>query len=387
MFAFTAARRPLGVAASLFSLLVIVAAAAPAAAAEQGYLGIMLQDLTPSISKALQMGDRPGVIVNDVLDGSPAEKAGLQDGDVILELNGQAATSQAALTEAVRGLAPGDKANLVVLRDGRQTKLAAVAGKREARAEWPAAPDAEQMKEFEKLQKLEGLEGLKNLKDLEGMQWFEDGDTKVMVLPRGDGKAPRAFFHGEGDGDHQVIIRAMDDDRGWLGLRMDALNGQLGEYFGVKDGAGVLVTEVVEDSPAAKAGLRAGDVIVKAGDTEVGTPDALHEAMAGTKAGDELSLQVLRKGSRQTVTATLGEMPGDAMEGRRIEIIRDGEGDDARSVAPRMLRRLGRDGAPGEEREIIIERRDLADDDLDSVREEMEALRRELKELRKELKR
>ena len=179
----------------------------------------------------------------------------------------------------------------------------------------------------------------------------------------------------------------MDDDRGWLGLRMDALNGQLGEYFGVKDGAGVLVTEVVEDSPAAKAGLRAGDVIVKAGDTEVGTPDALHEAMAGTKAGDELSLQVLRKGSRQTVTATLGEMPGDAMEGRRIEIIRDGEGDDARSVAPRMLRRLGRDGAPGEEREIIIERRDLADDDLDSVREEMEALRRELKELRKDLKR
>ena len=93
MFAFTAARRPLGVAASLFSLLVIVAAATPAAAAEQGYLGIMLQDLTPSISKALQMGDRPGVIVNDVVDGSPAEKAGLQDGDVILELNGQAATN------------------------------------------------------------------------------------------------------------------------------------------------------------------------------------------------------------------------------------------------------------------------------------------------------
>jgi hypothetical protein len=386
MFAFTAARRPLGVAASLFSLLVIVAAAAPAAAAEQGYLGIMLQDLTPSISKALQMGDRPGVIVNDVVDGSPAEKAGLQDGDVILELNGQAATSQAALTEAVRGLAPGDKANLVVLRDGRQTKLAAVAGKREARAEWPAAPDAEQMKEFEKLQKLEGLEGLKNLKDLEGMQWFEDGDTKVMVLPRGDGKAPRAFFHGKAtattghhphDGRRPRVARPAhgraERPAGRV-LRREGRRRRAGDR-GRRGQSGR------EGRPARRRCHRQGRRHRSGHARCAARGDGRHQGGRRTVAAGAA------QGQPPDRHGNAGHDAGDAMEGRRIEIIRDGEGDDARSVAPRMLRRLGRDGAPGEEREIIIERRDLADDDLDSVREEMEALRRELKELRKELKR
>ena len=124
MFAFTAARRPLGVAASLFSLLVIVAAAAPAAAAEQGYLGIMLQDLTPSISKALQMGDRPGVIVNDVVDGSPAEKAGLQDGDVVLRVNSLLMTrreqGEAMISSFIRG--DGSMYVVEVERDGQILK-------------------------------------------------------------------------------------------------------------------------------------------------------------------------------------------------------------------------------------------------------------------------
>ena len=77
MFAFTAAKRPLGVAASLFSLLMMISIAGPAAAADEGYLGVMLQELTPSMGKALQMGDRPGVLVNTVVADGPAGQAGL----------------------------------------------------------------------------------------------------------------------------------------------------------------------------------------------------------------------------------------------------------------------------------------------------------------------
>lgn len=387
MFALPAARRPLGLAASLSLLLLALSAAGPVAAAD-GYLGVMLQEVSPSMGKALQLGDRAGVLVNDVVDDSPAAKAGLQDGDIILELDGRPATSQSELTKAVRGLAPGTRAELVVLRDGRQVKLPVEIGERAPGARWQSLAGEDGVIE------LEGLEGLKELGQLEGLkdfEWYDDGDTKVMILPKGEGRAPRVFFEGDDeDGrEHRVIMRRLDEDRGWLGVHLDALNGQLGEYFGVKDGAGVLVKEVEPDSPAAKAGLRAGDVIVKAGDADVASPDALHKAMAGTKPGQALDLQVLRKGSRQKVTATLGKMPQDKMPQEapapRQFRFRGDDDQDVRMSAPRVLRRMGRDG--GGEREIIIERKHLADDDLDEVRREMEELRKELKELREDLKR
>jgi hypothetical protein len=368
--------------------MVLALSAAGPASATDGYLGVMLQEVTPSMGKALQLGDRAGVLVNDVVDDSPAAKAGLQDGDIILELDGRPATNQSDLTKAVRGLAPGSKAELVVLRDGRQVKLPVEIGERASGARWLTPADGDGVIE------LEGLADLKKLKQLEGLkdfEWFEDGDTKVMVLPKGEGRAPRVFFEGdEGNGrERRVVIRQMDEDHGWLGLHMDALNSQLGEYFGVKDGAGVLVTEVEPDSPAAKAGLRAGDVIVKAGDADVASPDALHKAMGGTKPGEQLSLQVLRKGSRKKVTATLGKMPQDEMPQasattRRFRFGSDDD-QDVNVLAPRVLRRMNRDDKG--RREIIIERQRLADDDLDEVRQEMEALRQELKRLREELKR
>lgn len=390
MFAFPAARRPLGVAASLAVILLATSAAGPAAATD-GYLGVMLQEVSPSMGKALQLGDRAGVLVNDVVDDSPAAKAGLQDGDIILELDGRPATNQSELTKAVRGLAPGSKAELVVLRDGRQVKLPVEIGERTSGARWHAMADGDGVIELEGLEGLEGLENLKQLEGLKDFEWFEDGDTKVMVLPKGEGRAPRAFFKGDdGNGrERRVVIRQMDEDRGWLGLHMDALNGQLGEYFGVKNGAGVLVTEVEPDSPAAKAGLRAGDVIVKVGDTEVASPDALHKAMGGTKPGGELALHVLRKGSRQKVTVTLGKMPRDKMPREPVAPrqfrFRSGDDQDANVLAPRVLRRMNRDDRG--EREIIIERQHLADDELDEVRQEMEALRQELKRMREDLKR
>jgi membrane-associated protease RseP (regulator of RpoE activity) len=380
MFAFPAAQRPLGLAASVCSLVFIIALAGPAAAADgQGYLGLMLQDLTPSMAKALQLDDRPGVMINDVVEGGPAQKAGLLAGDVVLQLNGKATADYSELTDSVRALAPGQKASLLILRDGRQKTIDVEVGKREAQMEWLGQDHAERLEELKELHGLEGLEGLEELAELENLKWLDGEHGKVMVLPRGG-------VHGGGP--HRFVFKTTDDDRGWLGVHLDALNSQLGEYFGVEDGAGVLVTEVVEGSPAAAAGLQAGDVVVKVGETDVATPDALHEAMAGTKPGDDLKLQVLRKGVPKTVSAKLGEMPGDAMGGRRIEIIGDGDGDDSdvTVIAPRMLRHMRGPGSGGE-REIIIQRKQMAGEEMDEVRQEMEALREELKLLREELKR
>lgn len=411
MFAFPAAKRPLGVAALLAPCLVALVLTGSAAAAGQGFLGIMLQDLTPSMAKALQLGDGTGVIVNSVTDDSPAAKAGVVDGDVIIELNGAKVTDTAGFTSSVRALAPGDKASLVVLRDGKKKTISAELGERPAAIAGDAAPrgeiriitpDGEKVQKFEglegleKLKELQGIEGLEELKNLDHMKMMHDGNMKVIVIPK-DGEAPEGFAwesDDEGDNQHRIIVKTMgDDDRGWLGVHLDSLNEQLGSYFGVKDGAGVLVTEVVDDSPAAKAGLLAGDVIVKAGDAETASPDALHEAMGDTKPGDEMSLTVLRKGARKTITAKLGEMPEDAVSGREIRI-EGGEPGEMKLMMPRMLRHLGQadEGDGNVERRIIIRKHgggdeDDANADLSEVREEIDALRKEMKELREQLKR
>ncbi len=363
------------------------------------------------------MGDRSGVIINDVVEGSPAEKAGLQDGDVILRHDGEPVSDYAAFTRAVRALHPGDRAKFVVLRDGREKTLEVEIGRREADDEagsvrifrggegdagrWKdlgELKELEGLKELKSLKELKGLEGLEGLEGLDELKMLEDGNARVFVLPRGGHDAPGVWFEGESEGkdgddeggrQRRIIMRKVDDDRGWLGVHMDALGEQLGEYFGVKDGAGVLVTEVVGDSPAAKAGLTAGDVIVKAGDRVVASPDDLHETMAGTKPGDALELKVVRKGSTRTLNVKLGEMPADAVANKRIEIVTDGEPGELKLMAPRLRQQLDREAREGGERDrqVIIERKRQADEDLSAVREEMEALRQELKELRRELER
>ncbi len=437
MFAFKAAKRPLGVAALLVPCLVTLVLAGSAAAAGQGYLGIMLQDLTPSMAKALQMGEGSGIIVNSVTDDSPAAKAGVVDGDVITELNGAKVADTAGFTAAVRALAPGDKATLVVLRDGKKKTITAELGERPAAfAGDPKArgeiriitPDGEKVQKFEglegleKLKELHGIEGLEGLQGLDHEKMMKDGNVRVFVLPK-DGQGAEGFTWNEDDsegaaeGQHRFVVKMLGDDnedRGWLGVHMDALNGQLGDYFGVKDGAGVLVTEVVADSPAAKAGLLAGDVIVKAGDQETSSPDALHEAMGDTKPGDEMSLTVLRKGARKTITAKLGEMPADAGGAREIRI-EGGEPGEMKLMMPRMLRHLGQGGQGDEgegnvERKVIIRKHGQGDEgdgnverrviirkggqdeegedaDMSEVRGEIDALRKEIKELREQLKR
>ncbi|MCU0577151.1 MAG: PDZ domain-containing protein, partial [Desulfobacterota bacterium] len=89
----------------------------------RGYLGIMIQDLTPEIAKSFGLKDTKGVLVSDVMPGTPAEKAGLMQGDVIIRFNGDQVDTVAPFRNKVALMAPGSKADLTVIRDGRQQNL------------------------------------------------------------------------------------------------------------------------------------------------------------------------------------------------------------------------------------------------------------------------
>ena len=363
MFAFPAAKRTLVLMLSI-ALLASVAVAQAGDDNEKGYLGVMLQDVTPSMAKALQMGDKSGVMINEVIDDSPAEKAGLEDGDVILEFNGKTISDNGDLTKAVRGTSPGEEVKVVVLRNGKNKTIEIEVGKHEAKNVFFMSGDG----------------------DAPHVEHFGDGDHSVMVM--------------SGDNDFKWTMGkdmsfSFNSDRGYMGVQLDDLNGQMGEYFGVEDGNGALVTEVVEDSPAAKAGLKAGDVIVQIGENDIESSAALHKAISDTEPDQQMAVKVMRKGKSKELSITLGEMPEEAFT-KHMEFI--GEGDNHFSVhtAPRMMKHSGhgdvdvrviRRGAPhGKHEYLELKELHEADSDLKEMREELHQMQKELKKMQEELK-
>jgi serine protease Do len=100
--------------------------------------------------------------------------------------------------------------------------------------------------------------------------------------------------------------------RGWLGVGYQEVNAELAESFDLEEIRGVLVTEVVPDSPAAQAGVEVGDVIERIGELETNTANDLLNAIASASPGTESTVVVLRKGERLTLSATLDERPDAA---------------------------------------------------------------------------
>jgi serine protease Do len=89
----------------------------------RAYLGVMAQEVTPAIARAFKESEVRGALVGDVTPNSPAEKAGLQKGDIILDVNGKPVNGSAELRMHVSLMAPGTKVQVTVFRDGAQRTL------------------------------------------------------------------------------------------------------------------------------------------------------------------------------------------------------------------------------------------------------------------------
>ncbi|HEU4371099.1 MAG TPA: trypsin-like peptidase domain-containing protein [Methylomirabilota bacterium] len=105
--------------------------------------------------------------------------------------------------------------------------------------------------------------------------------------------------------------------RGWLGVTLQPLTPDLAASFGVKDRKGVLISEVTPESPAARGGLKAGDVVLQMNATKVESPGDLARAVGLAKPGTETTLRVWRNGAEHTVKVTLAHGPGEAARAAR----------------------------------------------------------------------
>jgi hypothetical protein len=154
-----------------------------------------------------------------------------------------------------------------------------------------------------------------------------DGDTKNFEVDLDDEEAVAALDDLLDEMDVAFNVRRVAakhrcqmkvSKRGYLGVHVQELTGQLRNYFGIPDDQGVLVTEVVEDSPAETAGLKAGDVILKVGDEEIGSTRELTRTIRQTDPESTVALTIVRDRNEQQVTVTLGavEVPGMAWSGK-----------------------------------------------------------------------
>ena len=211
-----------------------------------GYLGVSVEPLSRSLKKDLKADN--GVVITDIEVDSPADKYGLTEDDVIQKVNDIMIRRPSTLTRIIRKMAPGEDAKIVVIRDGKEKTLNVVIGR---------------------------------LKKSQGLSAFAFGR---------DAYALKAF-----------------GGRAFLGIQLFELNDELAQYFGVKPDDGVLILEVEEDSPAEKAGIKAGDVITKIDKEAVSEPAAIHEIISELDEDDEIEIEIIHKNSKKTMKVKLEE--------------------------------------------------------------------------------
>jgi serine protease Do len=267
-----------------------------------GYLGVYAENINRQNMGRYHMGSPRGVGITQVIPGSPAEKAGLRKDDVILRLDGENITSVRKLNRLVAEIAPDQTVKVTVSRGGSEQELTATIGKRDnvstVQGLFGGDPKVWKWEGYPK-----NFEGLKNFK-------FEN------PLPEGCGF----------DFDKENDLTFMLSNSRRIGVSTMSLNKQLADYFGIAGGKGVLVTSVTEDGPAAKVGVKAGDVITAIDGEAVDSPGDLSRVINRKKEGS-VTLTVIRNKSQQTFVVTPSEggfsgRMGRPQIGRRIVIPR-----------------------------------------------------------------
>lgn len=266
-------RRLLGTVALMGLVLAGLALAAPQRAERRmlfrggpggdAWLGVQLRDLNAAELKEWLEPDDLGAYVVKVVAGSPAEKAGVAAGDIIVRYAGMPVLGVEHLIQLVRATPAGKTISLEVSRKGKKESLPVTLVRREA--------------------------------EEDTLMVFPDFGVPIPPVepmpPEGPQTRRFRFFS--------------PSERPRLGIYYEDLTEQLGRFFGVPDGKGVLVTSVVEDSPAAKAGLAAGDVIVAIGDRKIVDSGDLLEVLRDQPDSQVVTVRAYRKGKAQDFQITL----------------------------------------------------------------------------------
>jgi serine protease Do len=317
------------------------------------YLGVDIMDITGDRLGALKLKEEQGVEVTMVDQDAPAGKAGFKEHDVLLTMNGTAIVSKTQLQRLIHETPPGRVVAFGLSRDGQPMTIKVQLADR--KNEFPhMSKDGDWSKNFHV--EVPPIPPMPNMPD------FDVPNMGVVVV--------------------HSSMRS--------GLMVENLTPQLGEFFGAKNGNGVLVRSVEKGSRADKAGLRAGDVITRVGDQAVhDTSDFTHALH--THSSGSVNVGVIRDKKEQTLTITLperkdsGEIIEESLQDSELTAEAQTELSERRNeiadLQPQM--ELAREGT----RKASAEMRKALCDQQKQLREQAEKMRQELRpQMREELK-
>jgi serine protease Do len=209
----------------------------------RGYLGLTPQDIDQDLAKALKLSGTSGVVISEVVPGSPAEKGGIKSGDVVVAFNGTKVEDSTQFRQLVAQAAPGSTATVTVLREGQKMDLKATLAER-------------------------------------------PGETQAQAAPQ------------KGAPEQKPSSK--------LGLTVQTLTPDIAQQLGLKrTETGVVISEVAPTSGADEAGLQAGDVIKEIGRVPVQTAEQFEREIVRYKAGDTVALLIKRDAVTFFVAVTI----------------------------------------------------------------------------------
>ncbi len=216
--------------------------------ASSGFLGVGLQEIDSIRAKELKLPEEAGVEVTRIAPDSPAEKAGIKTGDVVMQYNGERVEGMDQFSRMVGETPAGREVKIGIIRNGAPLTITAKIGSRPA---------------------------------INGQ----------LILP--PPSTDPSGFHFPDMPHSRMTWRSAT-----LGVEAETLEGQLAEFFGVKEG--VLIRAVNQGSPADRAGLKAGDVIVRVDDAKVATPADVFAHLRARRGGSA-SVAVVRDRKEMTL--------------------------------------------------------------------------------------
>jgi serine protease Do len=312
------------------------------------YLGVDTRDITADRLSDLKLKEEHGVEVTLVDQDAPAGKAGLKERDVILSINGNQVESVEQLRRMIREIPPGRVVNLGISRDGQPMSLKAQLADRQ-KTFAVATPG----KSFRF-----AMPALPAIPAIPATPMLPEMDVPVSV----------------------VVVHSSARS----GLMVENLTPQLGDFFGAKNGQGVLVRSVEKGSRAEKAGFRAGDVIVKVNGESISDSGDFTHAIHGRK-NNTVTVSIIRDKKEQSLTLTLPERNQSEFLDESLDVDVDAETttidlSEAQSEIAHMKPEIERTV-----REIRRIRPDL-DEATRELRDHQEELKQEMHELERELR-
>lgn len=317
--------------------LTAVASLALAGSRTDAWLGVYTQQVDPDMARAFDLPVQYGAIVNDVIEDSPADEAGLIEDDIIVAVNDRKVGDDRDLIDLVGDTDPGEEVTLKIWRDGKEQDI---------RVELGTRP--------------------RSMRSGDDFGWSTvPRSLNAPKAPRAP-KAPKMYsYYYNGD----------DSDRAYLGVRLVDLSRPAAQSLGAERD-GVLVDEVEEESPAETAGLKAGDLIVAIGDEQVSAAEDIQDIIWDMNEGDKVTVNYVRDRKQASVEVTLAAGDDDPSFGRhnimRIPDLPDIDMD----IPPTRSLWFG-----GQDDNDSFDSRELQKE-MEALQEQLRALEKELQEMK-----